>query len=143
MVRVPNCHQLELGLHPGCRHKAHSTGKAQFLPKAADVDERGAVWKSKLIRSSISTGGCAESILPLGKRPSAVALMLYSRLSMASVRPANCWLAGVGRTETLVYLEAGRATLAAKGRQIEVEAAPIRHLAEPVGGEIDSERTIR
>jgi hypothetical protein len=33
--------------------------------------------------------------------------------------------------------------VAAKGRQIETEAAPIRYVAELVGAETDSERAIR
>src|SRR5262249_37112819 len=36
-----------------------------------------------------------------------------------------------------------RAALAAKGRQIETEAAPIRYVAELIGTEADSERAIR
>src|SRR5262249_60172944 len=36
-----------------------------------------------------------------------------------------------------------RASVAAKGRQIETEAAPIRYVAELVGADTDSERAIR
>jgi hypothetical protein len=36
-----------------------------------------------------------------------------------------------------------RASLAAKGRQIETEAAPIRYVAELIGANTDSERAIR
>jgi hypothetical protein len=43
----------------------------------------------------------------------------------------------------LAALKAGRASLAAKGRQAEVEAAPIRYVAELVGADTDSERAIR
>jgi hypothetical protein len=43
----------------------------------------------------------------------------------------------------LAALKIGRAALAAKGRQIETEAAPIRYVAELVGTNTDSERTIR
>jgi hypothetical protein len=40
-------------------------------------------------------------------------------------------------------LKAERASVAAKGRQAETEAAPIRHLAELVGAHTDSERAVR
>jgi hypothetical protein len=43
----------------------------------------------------------------------------------------------------LAALQAERATVAAKGRQIETEAAPIRYVAELLGGDTDSERAIR
>ena len=44
---------------------------------------------------------------------------------------------------TLAALKAERATVAAKGRQIETEAAPIRYVAELIGANTDSERAIR
>jgi hypothetical protein len=44
---------------------------------------------------------------------------------------------------TLVALQAERASVAAKGRQIETEAVPIRYVAELVGAGTDSERAIR
>jgi hypothetical protein len=44
---------------------------------------------------------------------------------------------------TLAALQAERARVAAKGRQIETEAAPIRYVAELVGADTDSERAIR
>jgi hypothetical protein len=44
---------------------------------------------------------------------------------------------------TLAALEAERASVAAKGRQIATEAAPIRYVAELLGVHTDSERAIR
>jgi hypothetical protein len=44
---------------------------------------------------------------------------------------------------TLAALQAERAGVAAKGRQIETEAAPIRYVAEIIGADTDSERAIR
>jgi len=44
---------------------------------------------------------------------------------------------------TLAGLKAERASVAAKGRQLETEAAPIRYVAELVGADTDSERAIR
>jgi hypothetical protein len=40
-------------------------------------------------------------------------------------------------------LKAERASVAAKGRQIETEAAPLRYVAELLGADSDSERAIR
>jgi hypothetical protein len=44
---------------------------------------------------------------------------------------------------TLAALQTERASVAAKGRQIETEAAPIRYVAELIGADTDSERAIR
>jgi hypothetical protein len=44
---------------------------------------------------------------------------------------------------SLAALKAERATVAAKGRQIETEAAPIRYVAELLGTDTDSEKPIR
>ena len=43
----------------------------------------------------------------------------------------------------MAALQAERASVAAKGRQIEIEAAPIRYIAELVGADTNSERAIR
>ena len=44
---------------------------------------------------------------------------------------------------TLAALQAERATVTAKGRQIETEALPIRYVAEIIGADTDSEKAIR
>jgi hypothetical protein len=44
---------------------------------------------------------------------------------------------------TLATLKTERANVAAKGRQIETESAPIRYVAELIGTDTDSERAIR
>jgi uncharacterized coiled-coil protein SlyX len=43
---------------------------------------------------------------------------------------------------TLAALQAERASVAAKGRQLETEAAPVRYVAELIGADTDSERAI-
>jgi hypothetical protein len=60
-------------------------------------------------------------------------------------RKAREALSGQRQREGVVLadLKAERATLGAKGRQIETEAAPIRYVAELVGADTDSERAIR
>jgi hypothetical protein len=44
---------------------------------------------------------------------------------------------------TLAALKAERASLAARGKQIETEGAPIRYVAELLGIDTDSEKAIR
>jgi len=44
---------------------------------------------------------------------------------------------------TLAALRVDRATVAARGHQIETESAPIRYVAELLGADTDSERAIR
>jgi hypothetical protein len=44
---------------------------------------------------------------------------------------------------TLAALQAERASVAAKGRQVVTESAPIRYVAELIGADTDSERAIR
>jgi hypothetical protein len=48
-----------------------------------------------------------------------------------------------GDDSARVNFKAERASVAAKGRQIETEAAPIRYVAEFLGADADSERAIR
>ena len=64
---------------------------------------------------------------------------------MEGQRKARAGLADERNREagTLAALKAERASVAAKGRQIETEASPIRYVAELIGGDTDSERAIR
>ena len=52
-------------------------------------------------------------------------------------------MSGNGKPVPFAALREERASVAAKGRQIETEAAPIRYVAELVGADTDSEGTIR
>jgi hypothetical protein len=65
--------------------------------------------------------------------------------AIESQRKARMALAGerTGGGYSLAALKAERASVAARGRQIETEAAPIRYVAELVGTDTDSERAIR
>jgi hypothetical protein len=60
-------------------------------------------------------------------------------------RKARAGLVDERRREagTLAALQAERASVAANGRQIETESAPIRYVAELLGADTDSERAIR
>jgi hypothetical protein len=65
--------------------------------------------------------------------------------AIAAQRKSREALVGQRRAEasTLADLKAERSALAAKGRQIETEAASIRYVAELVGADTDSERAVR
>jgi len=60
-------------------------------------------------------------------------------------RKARADLAGQRQREGIVLadLKAERASVAANGRQIETESAPIRYVAELLGLDTDSEKAIR
>jgi hypothetical protein len=65
--------------------------------------------------------------------------------AMEGQKKARAGLAEERKREagTLAALQTERATVAAAGRRIETEAAPIRYVAELVGADTDSERAIR
>jgi hypothetical protein len=65
--------------------------------------------------------------------------------AIESQKKARAGLAGERNeaASTLAALKAERAQVAAKGRQAETEAAPIRYVAELLGADTDSERAIR
>jgi hypothetical protein len=69
--------------------------------------------------------------------------MLPSQLWKASAGPVRrSWMSGCGRRVLWVALQAERARVVARGRQIETESAPIRYVTA-VFGVTDSETAIR
>jgi hypothetical protein len=79
-----------------------------------------------------------EEAAKRGKTSTALSAMEGQRRSRAGLVDERRREAG-----TLVALQTERASVAAKGRQLETEAAPIRYVAELVGADTDSERAIR
>jgi hypothetical protein len=73
-----------------------------------------------------------------GKTSTALSAMEGQRKARAGLASERQREAGV-----LADLKSERATVAAKGRQIETEAAPIRYVAELIGADTDSEKAIR
>jgi hypothetical protein len=65
--------------------------------------------------------------------------------AMEAQKKARAALADERKREagTLAALQAERATVIARGRQVEVESAPIRYVAELVGASADSEKATR
>jgi ribosomal protein L32 len=142
---------------PGCRQKAHRVGKAQFFGMAASAGERGAVQPAietqdatPAARIEVQTQVVAGFDRRLGQVDSTIG-------EAAKRGPINAVLSAVdgqrksrqvpagGRREasTLAALKAERASLAAKGRQVETEAAPIRYVADLVGAETNNEWALR
>jgi hypothetical protein len=137
-----------------CRQVAHRVGKAKLFGMAAHVGGRGAIQSAIATQATHAarTEVQAHAVVDLGRRQidSVIKGAANRRRTNAIVsaidgrRKARQMLVGRRRqASTLADLQAVHATLGAKGRQIEAEAAPIRHAAEPIGAETDSERTIR
>jgi hypothetical protein len=65
--------------------------------------------------------------------------------AMEAQKKARAGLVDERRREagTLATLKAERASVVARGRQMETESAPIRYVAELLGASADSERAIR
>jgi hypothetical protein len=139
---------------PSCCQQAHRGGKALF-PEAAHVGKRGAVQSAiemqdatlaprievqahavaDLDRTQIDS--TIEEATKRGRTNAALsAIDGYRQAHQVPPRAPQDAL-------TLADLKAERATLGGNGRQIEAEAAPIRHVAEPIGAEPDSEWAIR
>jgi hypothetical protein len=77
---------------------------------------------------------------PGGKTNTALSAMEGQRRARAGLTSERNEAAATG---FLAALKVERATVAAKGRQIETDAAPIRYVAELIGADTDSERAIR
>jgi hypothetical protein len=138
-----------------CCQKAHRAGKAQLSPKAAQVGARGAVqsaieMKDATLAPRIEVEAYAVADLDRRQTHSTIEeAAKWGRTGAAlsaidGQREARQMLArGRRDASTLADFKAECATLGAEGQQIEAEAAPIRHVAEPIGAETDSEWAIR
>jgi hypothetical protein len=62
---------------------------------------------------------------------------------MEAQRRTRAVLVDERNREALAALKVERASVAARGRQAETEAAPIRYVAELIGADTDAERPIR
>jgi hypothetical protein len=107
---------------------AHAAGRAGVATHVvADLDARVAQIDAAI----------AKAMRP-GRTTGATSIMEARRRARAGLEEERNREAG-----SLAILKAERASLAAKGRQAETEAAPIRDVAELVGASTDSERAIR
>jgi hypothetical protein len=140
-----------------CRQKAHRAGKVQVFPNA-HVGERGEVElaietqdATLAPRIDIQAHAVANIERRLGQIDSAIEQAAKPGRTHAALpaidrqRKTGQVLASERQREalTLANLKAERAILDAKGRQIEVEATPNCHVAEPIRTDTDSEWAIR
>jgi hypothetical protein len=135
-----------------CRQEAHRAGTAQLFPKAADMGEQGAVqsaieMQDVTLAPRIEVEAYAVADLDRRQIESTIEEAAKCGLTNAALsaidgqRKARQVLAGECQREALADLKAERATVRADGRQI--EAAPIRYVADGIGADSDSEWTIR
>ena len=128
-----------------CRQKAHLARTAQLFPKPAHVGERGAVQSAIEMqdatlapRIAVQAHAVADLDQRLGQIDSTIeeaAKRGRANAALSAIDGQRKEVLAGGRREdsTLVYLKAEH------GRQIEAEAPAIRHVAEPIGAETDSE----
>jgi hypothetical protein len=95
--------------------------------KLADIDRR---------LGQIDTA--IETAAKSGKTQTALSAIESQRRARAALAGEREQAAG-----TFATLKAERASVAAKGHQVEAEAAPIRYVAEMIGASADSEQAIR
>jgi hypothetical protein len=138
----------------GCRQKAHRFGKTHLSPVAVHVGERRALPSAIeaqdatiATRIEVQAHRVAELNPRLGQIDSTIdrRVRIDAALSAIDGQRKARQLPADGRRDAsaLADLKAECATLVATGREIEVEAAPIRRVADPIGAETDSERAIR
>jgi hypothetical protein len=123
--------------HVGLRGEATSALETQDAALAARI-EVAAHQVADLDRQLNQVDTAIEVAARRGKTNAALSAMEGQRRARAELVDERNRAAG-----TLAGLKAERASVAAKGRQTETEAAPIRYVAELVGADADSERAIR
>jgi hypothetical protein len=123
--------------HVGERGAAQSAVETQDAALAARI-EVAASRVADLDQQIAQIDNAVAAATQRGKASNAVSVM-------EGQRKARARLAGERREAaiTLAGLKAERASVAAKGRQIETEAAPILYVAELLGVGADSEKAIR
>src|SRR6266446_1792811 len=123
--------------HVGDRGAATSHLEAQTADLEAKISVQ-AHQVADLDRRLAQIDAAVEKATEKGRTTAAMKLADDQRRARAGLAEERKHEAG-----TLATLQAERATVAAKGRQIETEAAPIRYVAELLGADTDSERAIR
>jgi hypothetical protein len=123
--------------HVGERGAAQSAIEAQDAALAARA-ELAAQTVADLDRRQSQIDSAIEEAAKRGRTNTALS-------AIEGQKKARAGLVDERRREAsiLADLKTERAALAAKGRQIDTEAAPIRYVAELIGADTDSERAIR
>jgi hypothetical protein len=123
--------------HVGERGAATSAIETQDAVLAAKLESQNHI-VADLDRRLGQIHAIIEEAAKRGRTNTALSAIEGQRKARASLVDERNREAG-----TLAALKAERAAVDAKGRQIETEAAPIRYVAELIGADTNSERTIR
>jgi len=123
--------------HVGDRGAATSALETQDAALAARIEVAAHV-VDDLDRRLGQIDTAIEAAAKRGKTSTALSAIESQKKARAGLAGERNEAAG-----TLAALKAERAQVAAKGRQAETEAAPIRYVAELIGADTDSERAIR
>jgi hypothetical protein len=123
--------------HVGSRGEAAAAVETQDADLVGKIDVQEHV-VADLDRRLGQIDQAIEEAAKRGKTATALAAIEAQRKARAALADERTREAG-----TLAALKTERAQVAAKGRQAEIEAAPIRYVAELVGADADSERAIR
>ena len=126
-----------MAAHVGDRGAATSLVETQNATLAARIDVQ-AHTVADVDRRLNQVDTAIEEAAKRGKTNAALSAIEGQRKARAGLAEERKREAGA-----LAALQVERATVAAKGRQIETEAAPIRYVAELIGADTDSERAIR
>jgi hypothetical protein len=123
--------------HVGERGSAAAAIETQDAALAAKI-EVAAAQLADVERRLGQIDTAIETAAKRGKTNTALTAMEGQRRARAALVEERDRAAGA-----MASLKTERVTVAAKGRQVETEAAPIRYVAELIGAGTDSERAIR
>jgi len=137
LINAAGVYAQLVAAHVGDRGAAMSAIETQDAALAARIDVQ-AHTVADLDRRLNQVDVAIEEAAKRGKTNAALSAIegqRKARQALASDRQREA--------AALAGLKTERAAIAAKGRQIETEASPIRYVAELIGGDTDSERAIR
>jgi hypothetical protein len=137
LINAAGVYAQLVAAHVGDRGAATSDIEVKDAALAAKIDVQ-AHKVADLDRRLNQVDTAIEEAARRGKTNAALSAMEGQRKARGALVDERNREAG-----TLAALKAERAGVAAKGRQIETEAAPIRYVAELVGADTDSEKAIR
>jgi hypothetical protein len=137
VINATGAYAQLVAAHVGDRGTATSAIETQNAALAARIDVQ-AHTVADLDRRLGQIDTAVEEAAKRGRTNAALSAIEGQRRLRAGLMDERNRKAG-----TLAALKADRASVAARGRQIETEAAPIRYVAELIGADMDSERAIR
>jgi hypothetical protein len=137
LINAAGVYAQLVAAHVGDRGAATSHLEAQTADLEAKISVQ-AHQVADLDRRLAQIDAAVEKATEKGRTTAAMKLADDQRKARAGLADERKREAG-----TLAALQIERASVAAKGRQLETESAPIRYVAELIGADTDSERAIR